>query len=84
MGSLRFRQVRFSAYPDDHQQRYVHGFTGECEVVVDLRLEKFVKLAVRCGAVKPGNAKRSDITKILDTAAEHFDELVDLWEAMHD
>jgi hypothetical protein len=34
-------------------------------------------------AFAPGNAKRRDVRKILKAAAEHFDELVSLWEKMH-
>jgi hypothetical protein len=34
-------------------------------------------------AVQPGNAKRSDVKKILNAAALHFEELAALWEEMH-
>jgi len=84
MGSLRFRGVRFTAYPNDHPPRHIHGFTGETEAIVDLQPDGNVALADRWDAVRPQNAKRSDVKKILKTAAAHFDELVKLWESHHD
>ena len=84
MGSLQYGQVRFVAYPSDHEPRHVHGFAGASEAVIDLRLDGSASLAKRKKAVKPANAKRSDIRNILIAAQEHFDELVRLWEAMHE
>jgi hypothetical protein len=40
-------------------------------------------LAERDDAVRPANAKRSDVKKILMGAALHFEELVGLWEETH-
>ena len=54
------------------------------EVVVDLRFDGTVALAGRDDAVRPANAKRSDVKKILRAAAEHFEQLRALWEAIHD
>jgi hypothetical protein len=31
----------------------------------------------------PQNAKRSDVKRILNAAAQHFDELTKLWEEIH-
>ena len=84
MGSLQYGQVRFVAYPSDHEPRHVHGFVGASEAVVDLRPNGSVALAKRKKAVKPANAKRSDIRSILVAGQQHFDELVRLWEAMHE
>lgn len=84
MASIRFAGVLFVAYPQDHTPRHVHGFVDECEVIVDLRLDRTVALADRVDAIRPGNAKRSCVRRILSSAAEHFDELVALWERMHD
>jgi len=42
-----------------------------------------VGLADRDDAIRPANAKRSDVRKILEAGADHFDELVELWEGMH-
>lgn len=80
MGSLRWNGVRFVAYSDDHLPRHVHGFAGEVEAIVELRFDGDVQLALRKDAVRPSNGKRSDVNKILSTAAKHFEELVKLWE----
>ena len=50
---------------------------------MDLRRERAVALASRADAVRPANAKRSDLKKILRAAAECFDELAALWETIH-
>jgi hypothetical protein len=83
MGSLKCGEVRFSAYPEDHEPRHVHGFVGGTEVVIDLSHDGIARLAGRRKAVKPADTKRSDVRNILALAQEHFDELVALWEAMH-
>lgn len=41
-------------------------------------------LADRKDAIRPANAKKSDVRKILSKAAEHFDELAALREEMHE
>ena len=56
------------------------SFAGETEVISDLRLDGNVTLARRQDSVRPANAKRSDVKKILAAAARHFEELVKLWE----
>lgn len=73
MGSLTFGGIQFVVYSNDHPPRHVHGFLSETETIVDLRLD---------GNVRPGNAKRSDVRKILEAAAGHFTELVALWESI--
>ena len=83
MVSLRFGGVRFVVYMNDHPPRHVHGFAGETEAIVDLRLDGTVALARRYDAVRPANAKRSEVKRILKAAAEHFEELAALWEAIH-
>jgi hypothetical protein len=85
VGSLRFDGVWFVAYPEDHEPRHVHGFYAETEVIVELRggAERRVALSDRRDAVRPGNARRSDVKRILLVATEHFDELVQLWEEAH-
>ncbi len=84
MASVRLSKVLFVAYPQDHAPRHVHGFLQETEVIVDLRGNNSVALADRSDAVRPGNAKRSSVRHVLQMAAEHYDELVELWERMHD
>ena len=83
MASLRVGGVLFVAYPQDHTPRHVHGFMGETEVIVDLRPNRTVVLADRPDAIRPGNAKRNSVRRILSGAAAHFDELAALWEKMH-
>jgi hypothetical protein len=83
MVSLSFGGVRFIAYSNDHPPRHVHGFSGETEAIVDLRQDGTGALAKRADAVRPANAKRSDVKKILRAAAAHFDELSILWETIH-
>ena len=80
MVPLRSGGVRFVAYSNDHPPRHVHGFIGETEAIVDLRINETVALAKRADAIRPGNAKRSAVKKILSTAALHSEELVELWE----
>ena len=84
MASLRFGSVLFVAYQQDHTPRHVHGFFEETEVIIDLGDDRTVSLAVRPDAIRPPNAKRSSVRRILNMAAEHFEELVVLWEKMHD
>ncbi len=83
VASLRFGNVRFITYPQDYEPRHVHGFTAETEVIVDLGIDGNVALADRADCIRPDNAKRGDVRKILREAAKHFDELVSLWEKMH-
>jgi len=80
---LRFGSVLYVAYPQDHTPRHVHGFLEETEVILDLGDDRTVGLANRPDAIRPPNAKRSSVRRILNVAAEHFDELVALWEKMH-
>lgn len=84
MASLRRGSVRFVAHPQDHSPRHVHGYCAEAVVIVELGEDGYVDLADRCDAIRPGNAKKSDVRNILSKAAEHFDELVELWEEMHE
>lgn len=51
---------------------------------MNLQLDGNVALADRPDAIRPANAKKSDVRKILLTAAEHFEELAALWEEMHE
>lgn len=83
MGSLIFDGIRFAVFSNDHPPRHVHGFLAETPLIIDLRFDGNVGLADRRDAVRPATAKRSDIRKILNRAAQHFDELVVLWESIH-
>jgi hypothetical protein len=83
VSSLQIEGVRFVAYPQDHEPRHLHCFVREAEIIVDLRDDGAVALADRPDAIRPANAKRSDVRKALTLAAENFDALVALWESMH-
>lgn len=61
----------------------MHGFFGGTEVVVDLLADGNVGLASRVDAILPPNARRADVRKILNVAAERFEALVTLWEGIH-
>ena len=69
-------------YPRDHIPRHTHGLTGDAEVIIDLRNDPTVAIADRHDAIR-GNAKKNDVRKVLQAAAENFDRLVDDWEQMH-
>ncbi len=84
MVSLRVGGVRLVIYSNDHPPRHVHGFHGKTEVILDLRSDRTVTLVTRRDAVRPRNAKRSDVKRILRAAAERFDELAALWETIHE
>jgi len=81
--TVRAGGVRFKIYPQDHEPRHAHGLYGGIEVIVDLLADGTVRLTRRKDAVQPGNAKRSDVRKILNAAAEHFEAIADAWEEMH-
>jgi hypothetical protein len=83
VGSLRFDGVLFIVYSNDHSPRHVHGFAGETEAFVDLRPNGNVALADRKDSIRPANARRTDVKKILTAAALHFEELAGLWEKIH-
>lgn len=83
MGSKTFDGVWFTSYSDDHEPRHVHGQYAETEVIVDLLPDGIVRQSTRRDAVAPGNAKRSDVRRILTVAAEYSKELQQLWEATH-
>lgn len=84
VGSLRLDGIRFVIYSNDHPPRHVHGFLGETEAIVNLRADGNVALAERRDAVRPADAKRPDVRRILNVAASHFEELAELWRSIHD
>ena len=83
MSSLTFDSIRFTVHSNDHEPRHVHGFLSETEIVIELGIDGDVRLSTRKDAVRPANAKRADVRKLLTKAAEHFDELIELWERVH-
>jgi hypothetical protein len=83
VSSLTFDSFRFTVHSNDHSPRHVHGFLSETEIVIELGIDGKVRLSDRKDAVRPANAKRADVRKVLNKAAEHFDELIKLWEKVH-
>lgn len=83
MGSVRFSDIRFTAYTMDHEPRHIHSFYAGMEVIVDLRADGTVSLAERVDAVRPSNGSRADVRHVLLIAAKHFEELIALWERHH-
>jgi len=83
LGSLKLGGILFVVYSSDHLPRHIHAFLSEAEVIVDLKTNGDVDLAARKDAIRPQNAKRSDVRKILNAAAAHFEELGRLWESIH-
>jgi hypothetical protein len=83
VGSLKFDGVLFIVYSNDHSPRHVHGFASETEAIVDLRLDGTLALSMRNDDIRHKDAKRSDVRKILNVAAQHFEELAELWEEIH-
>ena len=69
VGSVRYDGILFVAFSNDHPPPHVHAFVSETEVIVDLRLDGSIALANRKDAVQPANTKRSDVRKILKSAA---------------
>jgi len=82
MSSKRIRGVLFSAYPDDHWPMHVHARFAGMELVIDIDAMGKIRLSQRKDAVRPANAKASDIRRVLEIASRHSDELIDLWNEM--
>ena len=55
---------------------------GAGAVIVDLKADGTVDLADRKDNIV-GRIKNSEVRKVLKAAEEAFNQLVDLWEAMH-
>ena len=83
MGSKVYEGIRFSAYPEDHSPRHIHGTAGEVGVIVDLLPKGKVALAARKDAIEPKNAKRNVVSQILKVAGKNVEALNLLWEKAH-
>ncbi len=83
MGSLRYRSFRFVAYSNDHLPGHIHAFFEEAEVIVDLRQNRPVAIADRANAYSPKNLNMVKLKRVLNAAADNFDQLVALWEDVH-
>lgn len=64
-----------------HDPRHVHVYVAGAQLVIELTFDGRVML-------RPGkairNASRADVRKVLNVAAAHFDDLVQLWEYAHE
>ena len=78
MGSKTFDGVWFIAYVHDHLPPHVHGKYAGIEVLIEL-LDDGVRIARRRDPIRPANAKRSHVTRILNTAGAYEAELKALW-----
>ncbi len=56
---------------------------AETTVIVDLLPDGTVAKSARRDAVKPANAKISDVRRILKVAGDYAAELAQLWEKTH-
>ncbi len=83
VSSVRIGGIVFQLFPSDHEPRHVHGLYAGVRVVVDLLAGRAVALSNRDDCIRPANAKRSDVTKILAAARDNYDVLVEAWEKMH-
>ena len=75
MGSKTFDGVWFISFSDDHPPPHVHGRYGQAQVIVDVFADGTTRKAERWNAVRPANAKRGDVRRILRVAEEHGAEL---------
>jgi hypothetical protein len=83
VSTVRIGGVRFRIHPQDHEPIHAHGRYAETVVIVEVCADGSVRLADREDAILPSDAKRSDVRKILEAAAEHSMEIVAVWERMH-
>jgi hypothetical protein len=83
MGSMRLEGVRFCVYSNDHHPRHVHALIGRTRVIIELTPDGEIRIAKRTNPIRPRNAKKSDVSKALALAAEHFEGLIELWEKVH-
>jgi hypothetical protein len=79
---LTFAGIWFVAYSEDHWPPHFHGEYAGVTVIVEI-VDGEVRLATRRRRVKPANAKRSDVMRILKTAEQNADALIALWEKVH-
>jgi hypothetical protein len=73
----------FIAFSDDHLPPHVHGYHGRTQVIVEVFADGKTREADRWNSVRPANAKRGDVRRILRVAEEHGAELWALWEQTH-
>jgi hypothetical protein len=81
VGTVQADGITFRIYSHDHPPPHAHGFYGETSVVV--LLLKDGQVGVRVGSVRPANAKKSDLRKIVASAMRCHAKLMEMWEATH-
>lgn len=82
MGSIRIDGIRFIIYTEDHDPPHVHCNYAGVEIIVDL-LPGATQLSRRKDAVRPYNAKQSDVHYLLRMAAQHSEQLLSFWRSIH-
>ena len=83
MGSFEYSGITFRVYSGDHDPPHLHCRYQGIEVIVELGADRTVRLSDRANAVRPVDAKRSHVRRVLDTAGARFDDLLKLWEDAH-
>ncbi len=85
MGPIRFEGVRFIIYSEDHLPAHVHCNYVGVEIIVELigSPDPTAALARRRDAVRPFNAKQSDVNYLLRMAEDHAEELLSFWRRIH-
>jgi hypothetical protein len=81
VSTVRLAGVRFRVHPQDHEPRHIHAYVGDGHVIIELTEDRRVLISARENAIR--NVKASEVRKVLDIAAQHFDELARLWEHMN-
>ncbi len=66
----------------DHNPSHLHAYVGSTRLVIELTIDHRVILARRANAAR--GATKSEIRKVLETAAAHFADLMKLWEKAHE
>lgn len=83
MGSLRFDGVWFMIYVDDHPPPHVHARYAEIAVILDLLPGGSIAISRRAFAVRPPNAKQSDVNRVVRVARENQAALRNLWRSLY-
>ncbi len=83
MSSIRISGARFVVYTNDHLPRHIHVFIGDAEVIVDLLESGDVDIAGRADAIRPRNAKATDVKRALRLCSSNFERLEQLWRNVH-
>jgi hypothetical protein len=86
VGTIRYRGIRFRAYPNDHPgavHPHVHAWLDDGEVRIALLADGRVALSAEHAVAVVGTVKASDVRKALHAAAEIHEALLRAWAEMH-